>query len=200
MRGVKRALRPIALPIKDAIHGLGHLRVRWAHFTHGMEGVRADLRSRTKDPARVLRAYGATVDPTAVVVGPLSIVNTEDDLSNLVIGPHVHVGSEVLLDLVEPVTLEQGSTLSLRSVVVTHSDLGHGPLGERRPRETGPVTIRAGAYVGAGATILHGVTIGSEAVVAAGALVREDVPDGAVVGGVPARPIESPRPWEGLAK
>lgn len=52
-----------------------------------------------------------------------------------------------------------------------------------------PVTIEAGAFVGVDALIMPGVTVGEGAVVAAGAVVVDDVPAGMVVGGVPAREI-----------
>ena len=47
------------------------------------------------------------------------------------------------------------------------------------------------AWIGAGATILPGVTIGENAVVAAGAVVSKDVPANTIVGGVPAKGIKS---------
>lgn len=50
-----------------------------------------------------------------------------------------------------------------------------------------PVHIKAWADVGTGAMILPGVTVGKGAIVGAGAVVTEDVPDFAVVAGVPAR-------------
>lgn len=53
-----------------------------------------------------------------------------------------------------------------------------------------PVTIRDCAWIGANAVILPGVTIGENAVVAAGAVVTEDVPDNCLVGGVPAKVIK----------
>lgn len=61
-------------------------------------------------------------------------------------------------------------------------------------RDTGaewaePVTIGNSVWIGGGATILPGVTVGDRAVIAAGAVVTRDVPAGALVGGNPARII-----------
>ncbi|HEY4325097.1 MAG TPA: DapH/DapD/GlmU-related protein [Mucilaginibacter sp.] len=50
-----------------------------------------------------------------------------------------------------------------------------------------PIIIKRNAWIGAAATILPGVTIGENAVVAAGAVVSKDVPDNTIVGGVPAK-------------
>lgn len=54
---------------------------------------------------------------------------------------------------------------------------------------TGPVDIRDNVFIGHGSIVLPGVTIGPDAIVAAGAVVTRDVPPGAVVGGTPARVI-----------
>lgn len=53
-----------------------------------------------------------------------------------------------------------------------------------------PIHIKKGAWVGAAANILPGVTIGENAIVAAGSVVTKDVPDNVVVGGIPARIIK----------
>lgn len=80
--------------------------------------------------------------------------------------------------------------------------IGHGVLfiNDRYPRATAggrpqteadwaviPTRVRRGASIGSGAVILCGVTIGEGALVGAGAVVTRDVPDHAVVAGVPAR-------------
>lgn len=52
------------------------------------------------------------------------------------------------------------------------------------------IVIKKKAWLGAGATVLPGVTIGENTVVAAGAVVSKDVPDNAIVGGVPAKIIK----------
>ncbi|MEO0095253.1 MAG: acyltransferase [candidate division WOR-3 bacterium] len=52
-----------------------------------------------------------------------------------------------------------------------------------------PTLVKKGASIGSSATILCGVTIGENAIVGAGSVVTKDVPDNAVVAGVPARII-----------
>jgi maltose O-acetyltransferase len=53
-----------------------------------------------------------------------------------------------------------------------------------------PVTIGRDVWVGSGAILLPGITVGDGAIVAAGAVVSRDVPPGATVAGVPARPVK----------
>lgn len=56
-----------------------------------------------------------------------------------------------------------------------------------------PTTIRRNASIGSHATILGGVTVGEHALIGAGAVVTRDVPDYAIVAGVPARVIGDAR-------
>ena len=80
--------------------------------------------------------------------------------------------------------------------------VGHGVMfiNDRRPRATAggrlqteedwqviPTTVRRGASIGSGATILCGITIGEDAMIGAGAVVTRDVAPGETVAGVPAR-------------
>lgn len=53
-----------------------------------------------------------------------------------------------------------------------------------------PIVIKRNAWIGANATILPGVTIGENAIVAAGAVVNKDVPANCVVAGVPAKIVK----------
>ena len=61
---------------------------------------------------------------------------------------------------------------------------------ERKTMLPAAVLIKKNAWIGAGATILPGVTVGENSVVAAGAVVNKDVPANTVVGGIPARIIK----------
>ena len=80
--------------------------------------------------------------------------------------------------------------------------VGHGVMfiNDRHPRAAAagqlqteldwkvvPTRVRRGASIGSGAVILCGVTIGERAMIGAGSVVTRDVPDDAVVAGVPAR-------------
>ena len=63
----------------------------------------------------------------------------------------------------------------------------------KRRRKTGvakPITIGNDVWIGGNCTILPGVTIGNNVVIAAGAVVTKDIPDNCVVGGVPAKVIK----------
>ena len=66
--------------------------------------------------------------------------------------------------------------------------------GEQRP-QAAPIRIGDRVWIGTGATILKGVNVGDGAVVAAGAVVTTDVPEHAVVGGVPAKVIATDAEW-----
>jgi acetyltransferase-like isoleucine patch superfamily enzyme len=52
-----------------------------------------------------------------------------------------------------------------------------------------PIIVGDRVFIGTRSTILLGVTIGSDCIVAAGSVVTQDVPSGTIVGGVPSKPI-----------
>lgn len=100
------------------------------------------------------------------------------------------------LDLAERVFINQNCTfldfagirLAERVMVgpkVTFITVGHPvDVDERRVWLTGaPIVVEENAWIGAGATILPGVTIGRDAVIAAGAVVADDVPASSLVAG-----------------
>ncbi|HEU4902670.1 MAG TPA: sugar O-acetyltransferase [Flavisolibacter sp.] len=86
------------------------------------------------------------------------------------------------------ITIEDEVLLGPRVNLVTENH----PLdpADRRALLCKPIVIKRKAWIGAAATILPGVTIGENAVVAAGSVVTKDVPANTVVGGVPAKALK----------
>jgi acetyltransferase-like isoleucine patch superfamily enzyme len=60
----------------------------------------------------------------------------------------------------------------------------------RKSLDLKSIVIQKNAWIGAGAVILLGVTIGENSIVAAGAVVTQDVPSNTIVGGIPAKHIK----------
>jgi len=62
---------------------------------------------------------------------------------------------------------------------------------KRKHLDLKSILIKRNAWIGSGATILPGVTIGENSIVAAGAVVNRDVPDSSIVGGIPAKILKT---------
>jgi putative colanic acid biosynthesis acetyltransferase WcaF len=107
------------------------------------------------------------------------------------IGDGTWIGHEVLIVGGEAdVTIGANVDVGPRVSIVTGSHELFGVHG--RAAGAGfsrPIHIMDGVWIGATATILGGVVVGRSSMIAAGALVHQDVPAGVVVGGVPARQI-----------
>ncbi|MFG2287525.1 acyltransferase [Streptomyces sp. NPDC048595] len=127
--------------------------------------------------------------------------------------PDLDLGPEAILTLGNGVVLGRGSHV-IADVRLTIGDdcfFGPGvyvtttnhsyddpevPIGKQWPRSE-PVAIGPGGWIGTGAVILPGARLGRNVVVAAGAVVRGEVPDHAVVAGAPARIVRRWDPQQG---
>lgn len=108
-----------------------------------------------------------------IIVGDEFLANynvTILDISKVIMGNNVWIGPNTLI------------------TTINH------PLSPKGRRQhlgiSKPVAIGNDVWIGGNCTILPGVTIGNNVVVAAGAVVTKDVPDNCVVGGVPARKLK----------
>lgn len=108
---------------------------------------------------------------------------------HIALGKHVFINHACSFLDMGGITLEDHVLIGPRVNLITENH----PLNpaDRRSLICQPILIKKNAWIGAGATVLPGVTIGENAVVAAGAVVSKDVPDNTVVAGVPARIIKS---------
>lgn len=106
-------------------------------------------------------------------------------------GRHIRIGKNVFinhacsfLDL-GGITIEDDVQIGPRVSVITEN---HSvDPSKRKHLELKSVHIKRNVWIGAGATILPCVTVGENAIIAAGAVVNKDVPANTIVGGVPAK-------------
>lgn len=129
------------------------------------------------------RLFGKTVDESFRVFPPFYT----DFGKNITVGKNVFINACCHFQDHGGVSLGDGCQIGHNVVFAT---LNHGLAPEdRQTTYPTPITLGKNVWVGSNSTILQGVTIGDNAVIAAGAVVTKDVPENTIVGGVPARII-----------
>lgn len=107
---------------------------------------------------------------------------------------HIGKGCSILTssNITDPAYVSMGDNVQFSDSTI----LGHDGVSDMLSKaygitldSVGPVMIGSNVFIGYHAIVMPGVTIGSNCVVAAGALVTKDVPDGTIVGGLPAKVI-----------
>ncbi len=127
-------------------------------------------------------------------IGRQSVVESFSCINNavgdVVIGDHTRIGLHNTI--IGPVSI--GSHVNLaQGITVTSLNHNFSEPNKRIDEQgvsTQEIVINDDVWIGANAVILPGVTIGSHCVVAAGAVVTKDIPDGCIVAGVPAKIIK----------
>lgn len=134
---------------------------------------------------RLSEIIGTRIDKTTTVFVPF--------FTNF--GKHIKLGKDVFinhactfLDL-GGITIEDDVQIGPKVNLITENH----PVdpSKRKYLDLKSILIKRNAWIGAGATILPGVTVGENSIVAAGAVVNKDIPDNTIVGGVPAKVIKS---------
>ena len=127
---------------------------------------------------------GKTVDESFGLFPPFYT----DFGKNIKVGKNVFINAGCCFQDQGGITLEDGCLIGHQVVIATlNHDLNPESRGSMIPAA---VKLGKNVWVGAHATILPGVTVGDNAVIAAGAVVTRDVPSNAVVAGVPAKVIK----------
>jgi len=134
--------------------------------------------------------FHAFVNLYGCTIGDNSRIGTFVEIQkNAFIGRNVKVSSHTFI--CEGVTIEDdvfiGHNVSFINDKYPRATAAGGQLQTEADWKVVETRVKRGASIGTSATILCGVTIGENAIVGAGSVVTKDVPDNAIVAGVPAR-------------
>lgn len=108
------------------------------------------------------------------------------------IGDHCYISPSATIP--DPAYVKIGSNVRINECALFGHDGAVNMINRAyglRLDSVGKIDIRDNVYLGYHCIILPGVTIGPNAIVAAGSVVTRDVPEGAIVAGVPAKPVST---------
>lgn len=177
----------------------------------GTAGLRKDL-GRVWSHAVFSSNIESPLDASVVVLGPPEVLGT----GMIRIGNHallysflyletedqgsIDIGDGVVISRGVHIVSRAGITIGNGTMIGEYTsirDANHARIPGLPIRDSGykaqPITIGNDVWIGRGVAILGGVTIGDGATVGANAVVTDDVPPGATVVGVPARPVGARR-------
>lgn len=164
----------------DGVPVLGTLNDFLAQLPDGSEVIVAigDNEAR-RETADQLRRAGirmpSLVHPSATLASDVEVGEGSQICAGTVIGVGASIGANVIVNT--------SASVDHDCVIHDHAFIAPGVT------LAGRVVVGEGAFIGIGAVVVPGTIIGAWSVVAAGAAVITDVPPGARVGGVPARPL-----------
>ncbi len=206
---ISKALAPL---VSRAVHGVWRGAQRAGAVTADRPGP---YRFRSiGDGTRLAFPQGTVFGEPWIELGAHCIVGQDVTLTAGML-PDLDLGPDTVLRLGDGVVLGRGSHVVADTTVTIGNDVFFGPytyvtstnhsyddpaqpVGKQWPRAA-PVEIGDGAWIGAGAVVLPGARLGRNVVVAAGSVVRGEVPDHAVVAGAPARVVrrwDAERGWD----
>ena len=131
----------------------------------------------------VKELFGDNIGDGSMVMPPLKGVCFD----RVKIGKNVMIMSDCLMISRGDITIEDDAMIAANVQLISNNH----DLHDRQLLTCKPVHIGKNVWIGAGATILPGVTVGENAVVAAGAVVTKDVAPNTIVGGNPAKFIKN---------
>ena len=179
------------------------------NFTSALEELRIDLRESAKDKEAMAQGikdvqnnhkfnlatpfsedyfslmkelFYNQIGENSIIYNQLTVVRPK----NVTIGKNVTVMNGVLMMSAGGITIEDNVMIAANVQLISNN---HDPY-DRYVITFKPILIKEGAWIGAGATILPGVTIGKYAIIGANSLVSKNIPDYGVAVGSPAKVIK----------
>ena len=173
-----------------------------------MEEIRIDLRQATKQEVEegvkdaqlcfkinhtmpytdeynslINELFSQGIGETSRIMPPLNVVRAK----NVKIGKNVVIMNNCLMMSAGGITIEDDVLVAANSQLISNNH----DLQEHQIITCKPVHLKRNCWIGAGATILPGVTIGQNSVVGAGSVVTKDVPDNCIAVGNPAKVVKN---------
>ena len=177
---------------------LEYLKIIFFYKFAGISYVVSYLRNPNPNiTVRILQRFGANVGNRTTIKRSLYLDNvyedaeSKGDLSNLVIGNNCYIGDRVYLDLSNRVLIGDNVMVSAGSSFITHQDVGRSSfLSPKFERISAPIELKNDIWICANATVLQGVVIEKDSVVAACSLVKDNMEGCSLYGGIPAKIIK----------
>lgn len=155
---------------------------------HQNEGIIAEMNTGYHDAVETLQYFeaitGKKLDSTVTVSLPFYT----DFGAHIMLGKNVFINQNVTFVDLGGIVIEEDVLIGPMSRLITVNHLLDPQ--KRRGLLTKPITIKKNAWIGANVTILPGVTIGKDSVIAADSTVTTDIPEGVIAAGTPARVIK----------
>ncbi len=145
--------------------------------------------NNTSDPDILRKIWGdlsgKEMDATSYIQIPLMVNHAEF----VTLGKNIYINHACTMLALGTITIEDDVLIGPKANLITESH----PIdpNNRKAMEVKPIVIKKNAWLGAAVTVLPGVTVGENSIVAAGAIVNKDVPPNTIVAGVPAKVVRN---------
>lgn len=158
------------------------------HYSREAQKITMEINTRYHEPDELAQLFSQLIGkPVGEGFGLFPPFYTDFGKS-ISIGKNVFINAGCKFQDQGGIVIEEGALIGHGVVLAT---LNHDIDPEKRQQlHPAPIHIGKRVWIGANATVTQGVTIGDNAIVAAGAVVNRDVPPNTIVGGVPAKVIK----------
>lgn len=175
----------------------------WAWRGSNLRGLLIAIRYKGFHLPLIVRKVGKFNNLSMVKAGKRVVIADHVELflnpfnrnqpATLVLGDYVSIGRHTIIGCSNKITIEDNVTIAPH---VHLTDRNHEykdidtPICNQPAVSPGPILIKSDSWIGFGAQIMPGVTIGKHCVIGAGSVVTKDIPDYCIAAGIPAKVIK----------